>query len=296
MTGARGEVFDIGYQRYTGPREGRARARKALWLNGVRTAVGLGRGWPSKVLPALLFAALMGVATVLVLVSTVLPIEDVVPGHADFYGFFLVPVSLIIVAAVVAPELISADRRNGVISLYLVRPLTSSDYILGRWTAFLSVSLAAVYLPQIVLFIGLTLGATDSLDHLRDNWLVVPRFLGAGFAVAVFITTLPMAAAGFTNRRAYATVFVIGLWFITLAVGASLTESIGGSAAKWLTLINIGSVPVLMNDIIFGVDESIGIANNVARELPNAVSVAWYTILTAGPGLALWLRYRRMTP
>ena len=59
MTGARGEVFDIGYQRYTGPREGRARARKAVWVNGVRTALGLGRGWPSKLLPILLFAVLM---------------------------------------------------------------------------------------------------------------------------------------------------------------------------------------------------------------------------------------------
>ena len=182
MAGVQGEVFDIGYQRYTGPREGRARARKALWVNGVRTALGLGRGWPSKVLPILLFGILMGIAIVLVLVSTVLRIEDVVPGHADYYEMILIP--LIIFSAIIAPELLCADRRNGVISLYLVRPLTSTDYVFGRWAAFLSVSLVIIYLPQIVLFIGLTLGATDSLDHLRDNWLSIPRFLGAGFPVA----------------------------------------------------------------------------------------------------------------
>jgi len=51
MTEAHGEVYDIGYQSYPGPREGRSQARTALWRNGVRTALGLGRGWLSKVLP-----------------------------------------------------------------------------------------------------------------------------------------------------------------------------------------------------------------------------------------------------
>ena len=59
MTEPRGEVFDLGYQHYQGPREGRMRARKALWANGVRTALGLGRGTLAKVLPALLFIAVM---------------------------------------------------------------------------------------------------------------------------------------------------------------------------------------------------------------------------------------------
>ena len=54
MTQPQGEVFDIGYQRYEGPREGRGRARLALWKNGVRTALGLGRSVVSKILPSLL--------------------------------------------------------------------------------------------------------------------------------------------------------------------------------------------------------------------------------------------------
>ena len=292
MTQARGEVYDIGYQHYGGPREGRARARKALWVNGVRTALGLGRGWPSKVLPGLLFLGLMVPAFVFVLLNSVLDqVADGIPGQADYYQGALIV--LIIIGAIIAPELLCADRRNRVIDLYLVRPLTSTDYVVGRWVAFFSFVLGLVYLPQIVLLIGLVLGASEPLDYLRDNWLDIPRFLGAGLALAIFTTTIPLAAAAFTDRRAYAAVFVIGLWIIGAAVGNALVEGIGGSAGKWLALIDIGSVPIFMNDMIFDQASDEG-TMGFARQLPNGVIVAWYLLLTAGPGLALWWRYRRI--
>ena len=293
MTEPRGEIYDIGYRHYDGPREGRARARMALWMNGVRTALGLGRGWPSKVLPIILFLVLTGIAVVFVLVGTTLgAVGEDIPGHPEFYqGATIV---LILFSAIIAPELLTADRRNGVISLYLVRPLTTTDYVIGRWLAFFTVILAVVFVPQIVLFIGLTLGASDPLDHLREEWLVVPRFLGAGFVLAVFITTLPLSVAAFTTRRAYAAAFVIGLWVIGVATGNALVENISGSSAKWFALIDIGSVPIFINNLIFDKSPEDALLE-VATHLPTAVIVGWYLVLTAGPALALLWRYRRIT-
>ena len=292
MTETQGEIYDIGYQRYDGPLEGRARARMALWTNGVRTAVGLGRGWPSKVLPIILFVVLTGIALVFVLVGTVLgDLADDVPGHADYYqGAVIV---LIIFSAIIAPELLSADRRNGVINLYLVRPLTPGDYVIGRWLAFFSVTIVLVYVPQMVLLIGLTLGASDPLDHLRENWLVIPRFLGAGLTLALFTTTLPLSAAAFTTRRAYAAVFVIAIWVIGLATGNALVETVAGNNAKWFALIDIGSVPILINDMVFNHVSDEGLLE-AARQLPRAAVIGWYLLLIVGPGFALWWRYRRI--
>ena len=294
MAIGRGEVYDIGYQRYEGVREGRTRTRKALWINGVRTALGLGRGWQSKALPALLFLGLMIPALVLMILASALPdgIEDIV-GLSEYYRIIIIP--LIILGAIIAPELLCADRRSGVINLYLVRPLTGTDYVLGRWAAFLSFTLALVYLPQILLMIGLVLGADEPWGYLKDNWLDIPRFLGAGAAIAVFVATLPLAAASFTTRRAYATVFVVGLWFIAFATGNVLVESIGGGAAKWLALIDIGGTPIFINDMIFGEASDDGGAIETARQLHNAVIVAWYALLTGGAGAVLWWRYRRLT-
>ncbi|MEE8442456.1 MAG: ABC transporter permease subunit [Dehalococcoidia bacterium] len=322
MTEARGEVYDLGYQHYEGPREGRTRARKALWVNGVRTALGLGRGSRSKILPLLLFIAAMVPAVVLALVASQVDevlgpgVEVDIPSHADYYR--IVSIILLIFSAIIAPELLCPDRRDGVLNLYLVRPLTPTDYVGARWLAFLFITLAIVYSGQVVLLIGFTLAAAEPLEYLRDNWLEIPRFLVVGIVVALFTTTLPMAVAAFTTRRAYAAAFVIGIYFISAAVTGVLTECqpehgersrppdggavvrpigeckpLAGENAKWTALIDIGQVPLHLNDIIFA-DESDAQVSKLVGELPSIVPIAWYLLLTAGPGFALLWRYRRI--
>ncbi len=314
MTQPRGEVFDLGYQHYEGPREGRMRARKALWMNGVRTALGLGRGSRAKILPVLLFVAAMIPALVLTLITSQLGpsvLGGYIPSHSDYYQ--IVSIILILFAAIIAPELLCPDRRDGVINLYLVRPLTPADYVAGRWLAFLSISLAIVYLGQVILLVGFTLAAAEPLNYLRDHWLDIPRFIVAGLVVALFTTTLPMAVSAFTTRRAYAVAFVIGLFLVSSAVAGALTdydegsreppqsgggaavqgEPVTGDAAKWFALINIGSVPIHVNDLIFAKENESRVAKLV-RELPTAVPIGWYLLLTVGPGFALWWRYRRI--
>jgi ABC-2 type transport system permease protein len=222
MTEAQGELYDIGYQRYLGPREGRNRARKAVWSSGVRTVLGLGRGARAKVLPALLFFSAMAPAVVITLVVSVAGPDSGVPGHAGYYQ--IISVFILLFSAIMAPELLCPDRRDRVIDLYMVRPLTPGDYVGARWLAFLVVTLSIVYAGQIILLVGLILAAPDPLEYIRENWLIVPRFLLAGLVIAAFTTTLPMAVSAFTTRRAYAAAFVIGLYLISAPVGGILTE------------------------------------------------------------------------
>ncbi len=318
MTESGGVVFDLGYQRYDGPREGRMRARKALWINGVRTALGLGRGSRAKILPVLLFVAAIAPAVILALLASQLDGMAVpgldLPGHAGYYR--MVSVILLLFSAIIAPELLCPDRRNGVIHLYLVRPLTTTDYVAGRWLAFFSITLAIVYSGQVILLIGLILAAAEPLEYLRETWLDIPRFLAAGLAVAFFTTTIPMAVSAFTTRRAYAAAFVIGLYIISAPVAGVLTgclgegdgergaivqaggateqcETLTGDAAKWYALIDIGQVPIHVSDLIFGEEDESQVPRLV-RQLPAVVPVGWYLLLTVVPGVVLLWRYRNM--
>ena len=138
-----------------------------------------------------------------------------VPGHADYYQ--LVSILVLIFSAIIAPELLCPDRRDRVLHLYLVRPLTSDDYVIGRWLAFFTITLALVYSGQIVLFVGSIFAAPEPIDYLRDNWRDAPRFLAAGLAVAAFTTTIPLAVSAFTTRRAFAAGFVIHIFFVAHA-------------------------------------------------------------------------------
>jgi ABC-2 type transport system permease protein len=299
--GTAGTVFDIGYQAYGGPREGRRRAFIAIFGNGVRTAFGVGRGMRAKLVPwtfimllstiGLVMALIAGAADRLVGAGAAQQLN--LPSHADYYG--IASMILFVFAAVVAPELLCRDRKERVTTLYLVRPITGSDYVAARWTAFFVVMLAAAWLPQFILLTGLVMGDPDPLGYLRANWLDVPRFLGAGVAIAAYATTLALLTASFTTRRAYASVFLVGLFLVTTSFTNGLGSQVGGVAGRWISMFNLNNIPIHVNDIIFG--EATGLTrNSPAGEFSEALRVAWYAAWVLVPGAVLWLRYRRMEP
>ena len=316
MTEARGEIFDIGYQHYDGPRNGRLHAVWSLWVNGFRTTLGLGRGARAKILPILMFLCVTAPAAGIVLLAAILgPEEALIPSHEDYYE--LISLFMLLFSAVIAPELLIPDRRSGVINLYLVRPLTAIDYVAARWSAFLALSLVLAYSGQVFLLIGFLLTAGDPVDYLRDNWLDIPKFLAAGAIVALFVTTIPLAVSAFTTRRAYASAFVIGVFIISLPLAASLTSATScegdfamtvdasggqsvqckratGDLAKWFTLLDVGRAPIHMSDIIFGSESEDDIAE-VRKELHASIPIAWYALLVLGPAAVLLIRYRRLT-
>ncbi|MCZ6667027.1 MAG: hypothetical protein O7B81_17140 [Gammaproteobacteria bacterium] len=296
-----GTVFDIGYQHYDGPREGRNRARFSVYKDGLKNTLGLGRGARAKILPWLFIGVLVAVALVMALIAgtvdrlagagTAVALD--LPSHSDYYG--IASIILFIFAAISAPELLCPDRRDGVISLYLVRPLTGSDYIMARWGAFFTVMLLVAWLPQLILLIGLTMGDPEPADYFLDNWLDIPKFLAAGGAIAAYTTTLALLTAGFTTRRAYASAFLVGLFVISTPFTTGLAEEIGGTAGQWISMFNLSNIPVHVNDVIFG--EASGVTEHApAASLSSWIRVGWFFLWTAGGAGILWLRYRRLSP
>ncbi len=294
-----GTVFDIGYQNYTGPREGRIRARLSVYKDGVRNSLGLGRGARAKFLPWFFIAALVIIALVMALMiggayTYIGPdaAEQLnLPSHSDYYG--ISSIVFFVLAAVGAPELLCPDRRDGMIHLYLVRPLTRSDYIIGRWGAFFSVMLVVAWVPQVILLIGLTMGGPEPVDYFLENWLDIPKFLASGAAIAAYTTTLALMVAGFTTRRAYASVFLVGLFVITTGFTTGLAEYTGGTLGQWISMFNLTNIPVHVNDLIFG---EVSAITEVAPagEFSAWILVGWYLLWTLVPAGILWIRYRRL--
>jgi hypothetical protein len=154
---------------------------------------------------------------------------------------------------------------------------------------------AAALLPQVLLFLGLSMGDPKPVDYIAANWLDVPRFLLAGLAMAAFATTLSLLVASFTTRRAYASVFLIGQFLITAPFTIGLSMEIGGAVGQWISMFNLTAIPVHVNDIIFGEISEVT-SEAPARLLPEWVRVGWYLAWTIVPGFVLWWRYRRLTP
>lgn len=316
MSQAQGEIYDLGYQHYEGPRGGRLQAVTSLWINSLRTILGIGRGGRAKILPALMSLVVIAPPAVFLIMSAVAPFSPPA-SHADF--FEAISLLLLLFAAIIAPELLIPDRRNGVTTLYLVRPLTTFDYVLARWSAFLAVVLVLTLIAQILVLTANLLLAEVAWDYLRENWLDIPRFILAGAIITLFVTTIPLAVAAFTERRAYAAAFVIAAFVITTPMSAILTTEwcdndviyvvrdgevarefgpeqcrrITGDYAKWFTLLDVGRSPTHLGDLMFD-DDSQDDAAALVAELPLAVPVSWYSLLVAVPTVLLVWRYRRL--
>jgi ABC-2 type transport system permease protein len=310
-----GEVFDLGYQRYDGPREGRSRARKAIYWDGVKLVLGIGRGPKAKILPLLLFISTMFPAVVFVIIlSFVGEGENFLPGPADYNG--IISFLLILFGAIMAPELFTPDRKDRVLDLYLVRPITSTDYALARVAAFMSIVLVLVYSGQIVLQVGLILTAVEPWEYIKENWEDTPRFMAAGFLMAMFITVIPMAVATFMTRRAYASAFVIGLFMVGTFVVNGLTsescdaearseggrikleavdcEPVTGDAAKYIALLSLIDTSLAVNYLVFDKeDDDPSPAMLASRELHDAIPIGAYGLYTLIPLAVIWWQYRR---
>ena len=287
MTTGPAEVFDLGYRGYEGERTGRWARRRAIWVDGIRISLGLGRGTSAKIAPwALLGLALVPMLVLVVVSAFVGPATDPddfeLPSYAEYYEWAMVPLGLF--AAVVAPLLVCTDRRDGVLALYAARPITPLDYIGARWAAFLVVALAATWLPEAVLFVWNALDAAEPATFLREEWDVVPRFLLAGATVGTVLTTLALFVSTFTTRRAYASVAILAVLFVGSAIGGISEENFSGRLGDLLTL---ASLPQTLTDAVHWI-----FGNELDRPLPGYVSFAWLVGLTVVLGAWLVARTR----
>jgi ABC-2 type transport system permease protein len=292
-----GEVFDLGYQRYTGPREGRARARMAIFMDGVRISLGLGRSASQKILPWMFILFAAGPAFTIVILASVASqfgdpsdiLDDF--GNRTYFEFAFLPLMAFAVTA--GPGLLCPDRRESVLTLYLVRPITALDYVGARALAFLAITTVVAYVPQAVIFSTLAMTSSAPATYLAEHWLEVPRFLASGLVIALFTTSLAMAAASLTDRRAVATAGAIGFVLVLAAAAGLLHEVVrsegpGGvaSAARYLELLQLPPTVITLSDWIFG--EQVGPLPGVAY----LGAVAGFVALFAGVVFARYSRIR----
>jgi hypothetical protein len=139
------------------------------------------------------------------------------------------------------------------------------------------------------------MGDPAPVQYLKTHWLDIPKFLLSGAAMAVYATTLAMLTASFTTRRAYASVFLVGLFVITAPFTVGMAEEVGGKAGQWLSMFSLTNIPLYVNDLIFG-EAGEMTEDAPARTLPARLLVGWYLAWTVVPGTVLWWRYRRLTP
>lgn len=290
---ATGNIYDLGYQGYDGPRQGRVAVTWGLLVATLRAAYGIGRGGRAKIVPftlgalALLPAVLaVGITALATQAGAGGALDEASPVRHDTYQGITSTLIMLFCAAQ-APELFGKDQRYGVLPLYFSRVLTRTDYALARLGGlFLAVFLVSV-VPQVVLTVGAILAAADPLTGIADEAQDIPRYLAISAAAAGLLTAVAAVIAAWTPRRAYATAAIIAVFIVPPIIVAVVSELAAGDAARLLLFVSIGDLLEGLNAAIFG---TIAASPAVtSANFPGWVYVA-AILVGIGGGIALVIR------
>jgi ABC-2 type transport system permease protein len=230
-----GAIYDLGYQRYTGDRFGRLYAIRSLFRYSFNTAFGVGRGERSKTMPALILLTVYLPAVVQVAIAGALGPQAMMSyaGYLQFTAFLLA-----LFAAAQAPELIVADKQQGVLSLYLSRPLTAIDYAVAKIAALTAAMLVITMGPQLLMFVGKVLLATAPLDAFKSEWTKLFPIVGGTLLTSLFVAAVGLLLASFASRRGYATAAVIVAFLLSSAAVDMFRSVTTGDVKRYAVLFH----------------------------------------------------------
>jgi ABC-2 type transport system permease protein len=150
-------------------------------------------------------------------------------------------------AAFIGPGQVSPDLANNALSLYLARPFSRVEYVLGKMSVLVVLLSLMTWIPGLLLF-GLQAyleGWTWAQDNARFAWAF---FLGAWIWILV-LSLLALALSAWVKWKPAAGGLMFGVFFVAAGFGATINAV---QRTYWGNLFNIshliGSVWVNLFD------------------------------------------------
>jgi len=286
---AAGTIYDLGYQQYTGARLGRANAVWSLFKFSLRTAFGLGRGARSKVVPIIVLVLVFLPAIVRTFAASTTGMVALIDyaGHLSFSTFFLA-----LFAAAQAPELVVTDRQHGVLSLYLSRPMSGSDYAFAKLCALAAAMLVLTLGPQLWLFLGKVAIAKTPMTALNGEYRKLMPIVGGMVVTSCFMASVGLALGSLASRRSYATASIIAFFLLLPAASSVIRTTATGDVKRYSVLANPILVITGFANWLFDVEAKRRTTLGRA-DLPGSAYLYTILVVCAIGMTILWLRYRK---
>ncbi len=286
-----GVIHDIGFRHYDGPRLGRGWAFRSLLWETVRGAYGLGRPAKARVMPWLLLAFFMAPALVIVIIAIVTRDDAMAVSYTQYPTTVSFLVTLF--AAGRAPYAVSRDLRDGVIPLYLSRPITRRDYVLAKLVGLWIAIFIFVAAPVTLLMVGALLAKMPVVDTLL-GWL---GGLLMGAMLSALIAAITLTIAAFTKRRGLGVAAILTVLVIATGMAAIVVDTVGFQVSNEAGSYGALMEPYMLVDglgaALLGVEPT-----NASVEPVNAlgtiVFIAWYLAVIGGALAILFKRYKKV--
>ena len=148
-----------------------------------------------------------------------LDVSELLPIGASFFQYFVEVQCWLafILTVLVGPVLVSRDLANNALPLYLCRPFSRAEYVLGKMTVLVILLSLMTWVPGLLLF--LLQAYLEGAGWIMSNWWMAGSIFVGSMTWIVLLSLLALAISAWVRWRVVASGTLLGLFFITSALG-----------------------------------------------------------------------------
>jgi ABC-2 type transport system permease protein len=176
-------------------------------------------------------------------------VRELLPINGSFFETFMLvqgPIAFFL-NLLIGPPLVSRDLSNNALPLYLCRPFSRTEYVLGKMSVVLILLSAITWIPGLLLFLFQAyLEGGSWLVH--NLWIASAIFLGSWIWILV-LALLSQAVSAWVKWRVAASAALLGLFFIPSIFGEIINAIF---MTRWGHLISIRALIANVWSGLFG--------------------------------------------
>jgi ABC-2 type transport system permease protein len=196
-----------------------------------------------------------------------------------FHGLWVQGALCFILVLFVGPALVSPDLRNNGLPLYLSRPFSRTEYVLGKMSVLAILLSAITWVPGMLLL--LLQGYLEGPGWLARNWRISLGVLAGSLVWIVYLSLFALAVSAWMKWKPVARITLALLFFVLMGFGGAIS---GILDTRWGLVVSPWHVIDAVWMSLFGLSPG--------DELP-PIGPSWVA-LVAGCLVFLWLLSRRI--
>lgn len=296
---ANSPIADLTYRNYDGPLNTRAIRWWIVALAGIRQGLKKKGFWivfAISTIPYLYILVqfyLTSSASALTGGRNVNPMNMPLKGQeysSQFFTAFNVQIFfLFIMTLLVGTSSIASDNQTNALLVYLSKPITKADYLLGKWLGVAIMLFGAAVLPALVVYLYCLMSYINSGFLKSEPWLIF-RILGACGEAALIFSALIVGFSAWSKSPRMAGAFFAGVYFIvSMVMGAFWGIKYMGNLTEGILLRHLsieGTIAGLAQNA-FGVTQHITVWNSRKGSMQEAFITPPSLLPMLGMGLLL---------
>jgi len=270
-------IHDQSYRRYGGRRDLAGQAWMVIARSGIRTIL------RKRLFLGLLLMAWIPfvVGAVMVYLNASFPQFTLLAMTAQRFREFLGTQDIFVffITIWVGAGLVANDKRANALQIYLSKPLTRTEYIIGKLVILSAFLLMVTWVPAILLLL-LQLAFSGNFTFLRQNLYLFPAVTVFSCLQVLTSAFTILALSSLSKSSRYVAILYAGAYLFSHAVYGVIYAITGSTKMSWLSLPgNLNQI----GDIVFRVQPR--------YSTPAVVSVLAMAVVI---GVSLWVLERRV--